>query len=406
MEINAGRLWNRLQELGKIGVDPHGGITRWTFTEEDMQARDWLADQMKQAGLSVREDPVGNVIGTYNPADSLEAPVLSGSHFDTVRCGGIFDGCLGLLAALEAAQTLKENNVMLKRPLMVIGYRDEEGNRFSSGMVGSKVVTGKADDADFLAQDATGITIGEAMKQRGYHPEDYKQGRIDPIHASVELHIEQGKVLEQADCPVGIVEGIPYLRFYEVTLSGCSGHAGATPMNDRQDPVVAMTKWIQKITALASQRPYTVATVGNIQTFPGSANVICDHVTFSLDIRSLKEHHIDDCLAAMKPLEAELESAGIGVSCQLRHILYGLACDERLKRDLEHIMSQRRIPYQRLMSGAGHDSQNFKDVCPCAMIFVRSQHGYSHRKEEYSTPQDCAAGAQALLDLLAQLTMD
>ena len=129
----------------------------------------------------------------------------------------------------------------------------------------------------------------------------------------MELHIEQGKVLEQADCPVGIVEGIPYLRFYEVTLSGCSGHAGATPMNDRQDPVVAMTKWIQKITALASQRPYTVATVGNIQTFPGSTNVICDHVTFSLDIRSLEEHHIDDCLAAMKPLEAELKEAGIGV---------------------------------------------------------------------------------------------
>lgn len=404
MEINQDRLWNRLHELGKIGVDPQGGNTRWTYTDVDMQARDWLIGQMHQAGLQVQEDAIGNVIGIYNPADSSEAPVISGSHFDTVRCGGQFDGCLGLLASLEAAETLKENNVSLKRPLYVIGFRDEEGNRFSSGMLGSKVITGKAEDADFSAVDEAGITIGEAMKQRGYHPDLYRQSRIDPIYASVELHIEQGKVLEQADCPVGIVEGIPYLRFYEITLTGCSGHAGATPMNDRQDPVLAMTRWIQKITELASARPYTVATVGNIKTVPGSTNVICDHVSFSLDIRSLEEQNIDDCLQAMGKLEAELKNQGIQVSCQLRHILYGVECDEKLKSQLEQILQTREIPYQRLMSGAGHDSQNFKDVCPCAMIFVRSENGYSHRKEEFSSKADCAAGTQTLLDLLCQLT--
>lgn len=403
MEINAQRLWNRLHQLGQIGVDPQGGVTRWTFTDADTQAKNWLISEMKAAGLDVHEDPVGNVIGVYNPGGSPLAPVLCGSHFDTVRNAGIFDGCLGLLAGVEAAQTFKENQIDLKRPLWIIGYRDEEGNRFNSGMIGSKTVTGKALPEDFLVQDAAGITLKEAMERCGYHPEAYRQGQIDPIYASVELHIEQGKVLEQNQCPVGIVEGIPYLRFYEVTLSGCSGHAGATPMNDRQDPVLAMTEWIRQITESARQKPYTVATVGCIQTFPGSTNVICDHVTFTLDIRSLDVAQIEACLREIEILEARLKSEGIQVRRELRHILYGMDCDERLKHQLETIVEKRNLPVFRLMSGAGHDSQNFKDVCPCAMIFVRSVNGYSHRKEEYTPIEDCAAGANVLMDMLYQL---
>ena len=186
MEINAQRLWNRLHQLGQIGVDPQGGVTRWTFTDADTQAKNWLIGEMKAAGLDVHEDPVGNVIGVYNPGGSPLAPVLCGSHFDNA---GIFDGCLGLLAGVEAAQTFKENQIELKRPLWIIGYRDEEGNRFNSGMIGSKTVTGKALPEDFLVQDAAGITLKEAMERCGYHPEAYRQGQIDPIYASVELHI-------------------------------------------------------------------------------------------------------------------------------------------------------------------------------------------------------------------------
>lgn len=403
MEINQERLWERIHQLAKIGIDPLGGVTRWAYTEEDMQAKEWLIQEMKTAGLEVKEDQVGDVIGIYNPTNSTEAPVLSGSHFDTVRNAGIFDGCLGTLAALEVAQTLKENQVMLKRPLYIIGYRDEEGNRFNSGMIGSKMITSKAEAEDFESKDEKGITMFDAMKQCGYHPEDYKNGRISPIHASVELHIEQGKVLEQNECGVGIVEGIPYLRFYEITLGGCSGHAGATPMNDRQDPVVAMCKWIQKITELAESKPFTVATVGNIKTVPGSTNVICDHVTFSLDIRSLVEENIDLCMQQIAEFQKELEEIGITISCTLRHILYGVTCDEKQKCQLEEIMQNRNYPYLRLMSGAGHDTQNFKDVCPCSMIFVRSVNGYSHRKEEFTSKEDCVQGTTALLDLVERL---
>lgn len=405
MEINQERLWNRLHQLGEIGADPQGGLTRLAYTDLDMQARALVMQFMEEAGLQVHEDAVGNVIGVYNPGVSEDAPILSGSHFDTVRNAGIFDGCLGILAAVEAAETLKENQVVLNRPFCVVGYRDEEGNRFGSGMIGSKTIAGKAVKEDFAAKDENGISIEEAMRHCGYHPENYKDAKISP-YASVELHIEQGKVLEQFGCSVGIVEGIPYLRLVEVTISGCSGHAGATPMNDRLDPVLAMTRWIQKITELAGQIPYTVATVGSIRVFPGSTNVIADHVSFALDIRSLEEQNIDGCLQAMQELEAELRTQGFAIEYSCHHNLSGVECDPRLKDQLESIMQKRSLPYRRLMSGAGHDSQNFRGVCPCSMIFVRSKDGHSHRKEEFTSKADCGAGAAVLLDMLVQLGME
>lgn len=400
MEINGERLWKRIHELGKIGVDAHGGITRWPFTDADMKAKDWILNEMKQAGLKTYEDHVGNIIGIFNPSDSKEAPVLSGSHYDTVISGGIFDGCLGLLGALEAAETLIENQAELKRPLYVIGYKDEEGNRFNHGMIGSKTVTGKAVDEDFNAKDAQGIPLFEAMKRNGYQPERYKESRIDPIYASVELHIEQGKVLEENNCSVGIVEGIPYLRFYEVTFKGCSGHAGATPMNCRQDPVVAMAKWIERMTELAGSFPYTVATIGKIETFPGSVNVICDQVRCTLDIRSMEDERIDWCMKEIALFEEELLKSGIVIEKELKHRLEGMMCDEDAKKKMETVMHHRNLKVMRLISGAGHDSQNFKDVCPCSMIFARSESGYSHRKEEFTSREDCTNSANVLLDMI------
>lgn len=403
MEINGERLWNRLHELGQFGKEEQGGITRWPFTDVEMQAKDWIVEEMRKAGLNPYEDHVGNLIGIYNPLQSKEAPVLSGSHYDTVISGGMFDGCLGLLGAIEVAQTLAENKVEIKRPLYVIGYKDEEGNRFNHGMIGSKVITGKACDEDFQAKDKAGISIFEAMKQWGYEPEKYRMSRIHPIHASVELHIEQGKVLENQNCSVGIVEGIPYLRFYEVIFSGCSGHAGATPMKDRKDPVVILSKWIQAMTEIAGSYPYTVATVGKIETFPGSVNVICDHVLITLDIRSMKEENIDACLEKMEKLEQEWMKTGVLIKKELRHTLEGVLCDEKAKNTLEAIMKNKNYSYLHLMSGAGHDSQNFKGVCPCSMIFARSKEGYSHRKEEFTSKEDCIRSTQVLLEMICSL---
>lgn len=403
MKINSDRLWNRLYELGKFGVDEQGGITRWPYTEADMEAKNWLINEMKKAGLTVKEDYVGNIIGIYNPMNSYEAPVLSGSHYDTVKNGGIFDGCLGILSALEAAETFKENHVELKRPFYVIAYKDEEGDRFRHGMIGSKAITGKLVEDDLKVLDEDRISISEAMKVYGYDPDKAFECKIDPIHASVELHIEQGKVLEQNHCNVGIVEGIPYHKTYEITIRGCSGHAGATPMIDRTDPVLAMSEWIQKITELTSSYPNTVATIGIINTYPGSVNVICDHVTFTLDIRSLKLEIIEQCLMEIKETEYELNTKGFIIEYVLKHYLVGVDCDEEHKKLLDRIMTEKNIAHMHLVSGAGHDSQNFKDVCPCSMIFVRSKDGYSHRKEEYSSKNDCTYGAEVLMTMIHSL---
>lgn len=403
MDINQDRLWNRIHNLGKIGVDKTGAITRWPFTKEDMQAKEWIKNEMIDVGLDVYEDHVGNVIGIYNPTNSTESPVISGSHYDTVINGGMFDGTLGLLSSLEVAQTIKENNIMLKRPFYVIGYKDEEGNRFGSGMIGSKVISGKVTDEDFLLVDANGLSLFEAIKNVGYHPERYKESKIDPIYASLELHIEQGKVLEENDCSVGIVEGIPYIRVYKIKIKGVSGHAGATPMNYRTDPVIAMCNWINEITRIAKNKPYTVATVGKINTVPGSSNVICDHVSFTLDMRSMENNILDECLLEMKKYEKELEKTGISITYELCQNIEGVECEDRLKNMMTSVMENRHLSFTRLISGAGHDSQNFKNVCPVAMIFVKSKGGHSHRKEEYSSKEDCKNGANVLLDMVLKL---
>ncbi len=403
MDINQDRLWNRIHSLGKIGVDKTGAITRWPFTKEDMQAKEWLKNEMIDVGLDVYEDHVGNVIGIYNPTNSTESPVISGSHYDTVINGGMFDGTLGLLSSLEVAQTLKENNIMLKRPFYVIGYKDEEGNRFGGGMIGSKVISGKVTDDDFLLKDANGLSLFEVIKNVGYHPERYKESKINPIYASLELHIEQGKVLEDNDCSVGIVEGIPYIRMYKIKIKGVSAHAGATPMNYRTDPVIAMCNWINEITHIVKNKPYTVATVGKINTFPGSSNVICDHVSLTLDIRSMENNMIDECLLEMKKYEKALEKTGISITYELCQNIEGVKCEDRLKNMMESVMGNRHLSFTRLISGAGHDSQNFKNVCPIAMIFVKSKDGHSHRKEEYSSKEDCKNGANVLLDMVLKL---
>lgn len=403
MDINYDRLWKRIHSLGKIGIDETGAITRWPFTKEDMLAKEWLKNEMVEVGLFVYEDNVGNIIGIYNPANSTESPVICGSHYDTVIHGGMFDGTLGLLSSLEVAQMLKENHVMLKRPFYVIGYKDEEGNRFSRGMIGSKVISGKVSEIDFCSKDSQDISLFEAIKTAGYHPEKYIESKIDPIYASLELHIEQGKVLEDNDCTVGVVEGIPYIQRYKIRMKGISGHAGATPMNHRTDPVIAMCNWINEITRIVKNKPYTIATVGKINTVPGAPNIICDHVSLTLDIRSIEEHILNECLLEIKEYEKKLEKTGIHITYELCQNIEGVKCDDRLKDMMESIMKKRNLSFIRLMSGAGHDSQNFKDRCPVAMIFVKSKGGISHRKEEYTSKEDCKNGANVLLDMVLKL---
>lgn len=402
MKINEERLWRHIQELGQIGCSADGSVTRFPFTKEDEAAAELLKGWMQEAGLCVHVDACGNIIGTIPGKNEKLAPVICGSHFDTVKEGGIFDGCLGVLAGIEVLQTIQEAGIQPKRPLKVIGFRDEEGNRFGYGMIGSRSVCGNVDAAGLQSEDHDGITLAQAMQEAGYHPQRYISCRIAPLAAYYELHIEQADVLYAHDCPVGIVEGIAGLVRYTVTISGRSAHAGATPMQRRHDPVTAMARWITQITQLASQYPHTVATIGEIHTLPGACNIICDHVRFSLDLRSLDDLVIVRLLDAMQEFEKRLEKEqGIQVQRRLEQKLNASLCDESLKQELKQCCEQLGLQTMQLASGAGHDCMNFRDICPTAMIFVRSQHeGASHCREEYSTKEDCRDGCQLLLEAL------
>lgn len=397
MRINQNRLWERIHELGKIGKNSDGSITRWPYTFEDEKAKELLMKWMQEAHLEVKKDDVGNVIGTMKGRDETLPPIVCGSHYDSVKNGGIFDGCLGVIAAIEVAQCLYEDGIQLLRNFLVIGFEDEEGNRFGYGMIGSKSVCNLIEEDGLNTKDENGITLVNAAKQLGYHINNYAACKIDPIHSYIELHIEQGKVLEKNDKPIGIVSGIAGLKRFDIEIQGISGHAGATPMNDRCDPIVIMSEWILKITELSKSYGNTVATIGKVSPYPGAYNIICQSVCFSLDLRSYQDDIILDIIKEMQSYNKQMEEVtGSRITMKEAIHLSAVHCDPNIQKELLILCEENQIETMTLMSGAGHDCMNFKDVCPTAMIFVRSKKGYSHRMEEYSSKEDCAKGCEIL----------
>lgn len=403
--INENRLWKHLRQLAEIGKNQDGSITRLPFTPQDRQAELLILTFMKEAGLETRRDAAGNLIGRWMPEDPAPvggiAPIIAGSHFDTVLKGGAFDGCLGLLGAIEAVQTLRESGFSPSCPIYVIGFRDEEGNRFGYGMIGSRSICGKVKPEGLLSRDQDGICLKDAMTDFGLDPSRLDTCRIFPVRAMLELHIEQADMLEQTGNTIGIVEGIAGLERHTIRIEGNSAHAGATPMKCRKDPVPAMSRWILEITRMAQEREHCVATVGNIHTSPGACNIICDHVEFSLDLRSLRDQDRKEIMEEMEVLERQLESRdGIRITRRMDQEIPSAPCDTRLKKSMEEICRKNGYSFCHLMSGAGHDSMNFSGLCPISMIFVPSVDGRSHRKEEFTSSRDCAAGVQVLMEMI------
>lgn len=406
MVIHMKRLWEHIQILGEIGRNEDGSITRLPFTIEDHKAQELLKTWMLEAGMQVNIDAVGNIIGTYTGVDNHLQPVICGSHYDTVKCGGMFDGCLGVLSGIEVIQTMHEQGFIPLRSIQIIAFKDEEGNRFGYGMIGSKAISGNVDTSGFQSKDVEGITLYQAMCEAGLHPALYDTCKLDP-YAFIEVHIEQAKVLDNGNKAIGIVDGIAGLARYTITFKGESAHAGATPMHQRKDPVIAMSRWILYMRELASSYPHTVATIGDIHTYPGSCNIICDHVECSLDLRSIKDEIIVMIMQKMQVFQEQLtQEEGVIISISKEQVIGSAPCDTKLISMLEAICEKEDEPYLHIMSGAGHDCMNFKDVCPTAMIFVRSKDGYSHRKEEYSTMEDCGKGADILYKMLKKITMN
>lgn len=407
MNINSERLWKQIWELGQIGKNTHGGVTRLSFTDEEKQAKEYAAKLMKDAGLKVYQDSIGNLFGRFEGRDPLLPVVLVGSHLDSVINGGIFDGPAGVLTAIEALKTLKEQGITTTHPIEVVAFTDEEGARFNTGMFGSKALCGKLSVEEmYEIKDQQQITLADAMKQFGYDPDQVGQARRDPasIKAYLELHIEQGKVLESAGLPVGVVSGIAGPLWMQVTLTGEAGHAGTTPMNLRKDPLVAAAIIIQALEEIAKKQPYTVGTVGKLLVEPGGTNIIPGTVKFTMDIR-------DTSIAARNEVEQEImqviESVcgerGIRHAVEVLHRIPPVSSSPVIMEMIQQSCHEANLATLSIISGAGHDAMILADITDVGMIFVKSKDGISHNPKEWTDQEDLAYGAEVLFHTIQKL---
>lgn len=407
MEINKDRLWARLMELGEIGKQASGGVTRYSFTRDESRAKNLVTAYMKEAGLAVREDAAGNIIGRREGANPSASAVLTGSHIDTVPDGGMFDGALGVLSAIEALQRMNEQGIRNVHPIEVIAFTDEEGSRFGFGMIGSRAVAGTLQRKDLEQRDEQATSIAEAMRAAGIEPERIGEATKPPheVKAYVELHIEQGRILENLGEPVGLVTGIAGPLWQQFALRGQAGHAGSTPMHLRRDPMQAAAEILSYIYLEAKKFKNAVATVGKLRALPGGVNVIPGEVQFSLDLRDIDEAQRDQLEAKIHAYSKQVcEKLGIELQIDLLQRVAPAPSSPAVQEAVAQAGRLTGLPeLPRLVSGAGHDGMQFSSLWPLGMIFVRSRDGISHNPEEWSSPEDCAAGTEVLYHTLLKL---
>jgi allantoate deiminase len=397
--VDGERLWRRLSELAEIGQSGSGGVTRLSYTDEERSAKDLVASFMEEAGLAVREDAVGNLFGRREGNDPDAPAVLVGSHVDSVYNGGDFDGPLGVLAGIEVVQAMEEEGVRTDRPVEVVAFTDEEGARFSFGMIGSRALAGHLSSGDLEHQDGDGLSVAQAMRDYGLDPEHVEDARRgqDSLAAYLELHIEQGRVLEAEDLPAGIVTGIAGPVWLRFSLQGESGHAGATPMDRRHDALAAAAQIVLAVDEEASSTSSAVGTVGQIEARPGGINIIPGRVDFSVDLRDI-DVAVRDGVEGRIRERAEEVCARRGVELGIEELqrLDPAPCSEEVRTVISEACEEVGIRPHSLPSGAGHDGMHLASLCPMGMIFVRSKDGISHNPEEWSSKEDCEAGCNVL----------
>ena len=398
--IDGERLWRRISDLGEIGREEGGGVTRLSFTDEERAAKDRVASYMEEAGLSVYEDAVGNLFGRREGLNVQAPVVLIGSHVDSVYNGGDFDGPLGVLAGIEVLHAMEEQGIETEHPIEVVAFTDEEGVRFSFGMIGSRALAGKLTPEDLRNyEDGDGVSIESAMRAYGLDPERVAEAARPEgsVKAYVELHIEQGEVLENEDLPAGIVTGIAGPLWLRFVLEGEAGHAGATPMNLRRDALAAAAEIIGLIEAAATQTPTTVGTVGQLDLEPGGINIIPGRVRFSLDLRDIDEGFRDRVEGRiLEGAEEACRRRSVGLEIETLQRLPPAPCSDLVKGAVKRACERLGVRPHALPSGAGHDGMQLTDLCPMGMIFVRSKNGISHNPDEWSSKEDCAVGADVL----------
>jgi len=398
LRVNGNRLQNSLEEMAKIGATPRGGVQRLTLSDEDKQARDLFVKWLEDLNLEIRIDEMGNIFGKRPGKNNDLAPVMSGSHIDSQPKGGRFDGILGVMGALEALRTIHENNVETERPLVIVDWTNEEGSRFAPAMVASGVWAGALErDWVYDRTDINGKRFEDELIRIGY------KGTIPakkwPVHCYYEYHIEQGPMLEREGKIIGAPKGILCLHWYDVYLEGEANQVGPTPMEGRHDALCAAAEMILKVNELPDRMGGNmVATVGEIQNYPNSRNIIPDKLHFTVDIRSWDDEH---ALKAWELVRKDFEDIAARRGCPIKieetwrveHSPF----DEKLVQGILEIADELGYSNLHMVSGAGHDASYMNQVCPTAMIFIPSIGGRSHVEVENSKWEDCEAGANILL---------
>jgi beta-ureidopropionase / N-carbamoyl-L-amino-acid hydrolase len=397
VRINRKRLEESMEALGRIGATAKGGLNRVALTDDDRRGRDLLVRWMREAGLTVTVDQMGNIFGQRAGGDG-RPPVLMGSHADSVPTGGKYDGQLGVLCALETIRTLNDRKIETRHPVAMAIFTNEEGARFQPAMIGSGVMAGKIPLEDaYNARDRDGLRLGDELERIGYLGPEPCIPR--PLRAYLELHIEQGPILEEERLPVGVVEGIVAIAWSRVTLTGVQDHAGPTPMRIRHDALVAAADIIRGVREVPRKiGGDMVSTVGRLDVTPNIPNAIPGRVSMSIDLRAPDEHHITRGLGLVDRIVKEAAKAE-GVSYQLEH--YWRVPRTRFALEvvdaIEAAVRSLGCGHRRILSGAGHDAQYMAAICPTGMIFVPSRDGRSHCEEEFTPMDDIEHGANTLL---------
>jgi len=400
--VNGDRLWRSLMEMAEIGATPGGGVGRVALTDLDKVGRDRFAAWCRDAGLEVRIDRMGNIIGRRAGVDDTAPPVVTGSHLDSQPLGGKFDGAYGVLAGLEVIRALNDAGVATRAPIEIVNWTDEEGVRFAAGVVASGVFAGRFDlDYGLNLPDREGTTtLGRELARIGYDGDAPCGGY--PVEAFFEAHIEQGPVLEQAGAVIGAVLGAQGQRCYAVTVTGEEGHAGTLPMDQRRDAMVGAARMIDRLNQLAFEfDPLPVITTGHLQVRPNSRNTVPGRVVFSIDIRhpdndvlaEICRRAQDECREAAAAARLEITIAETGGRDS---VAFHPDCIEEVRSAAARLGYSCRDVY----SGAGHDACNITRMAPTGMIFVPCKDGISHNERETASPSDLAAGCQVLLEAM------
>ena len=402
LSINGERLISSIREMGAAGFDPKtGGRTRLALTDADKKGRDLLCRWMREEGLEVKIDQIGNIFGVRDGADPSELPVMIGSHIDTVRDAGMFDGVYGVLGGLEVIRTLNDNKVRTRIPLALAAFTNEEGARFQPDMMGSLYYTGTVSLEELMsAKDDDGLTVGEELERIGYKGnETVRAGRY------VELHIEQGPRLYAAGLPIGVVEGIQGLAWWSGEYCGESNHAGSTPMYMRKDALLAAAELATEAEKLALRIGNgSVATMGRISPKPDIINIVPGKCSFTIDFRQFERGLFEEGKREVEKLIAACAEKR-GLKCNFRKAAEAppVVFDSDMVGLVERTAAKVGLRSGRMVSGASHDAQFLSPFCPTVMIFVPSKGGRSHCPEEWTEAKDLENGCNVLLHSVLEL---